>query len=148
VQARAAAMRKPVGALVRVITILALVIWVATVAASAAAVADGGASTTTRIATVAAADSSVQPLWCGILPRNLTQCQVMYCAQRMKPLIPCLDYLRALAFCYLLSRSTTAESCFLHVLLLRFFLPATRVQHLPCAATAHACLLQQHWRLV
>ncbi|KAH8940794.1 hypothetical protein BDL97_14G003900 [Sphagnum fallax] len=86
-------MRKPVGALVRVITTFALVLWVATVAASAAA-ADGGASTTTSIAPAGAANVSVQPLSCGILPRNLTQCQMTDCAQRMKPLIPCLDYLR------------------------------------------------------
>jgi hypothetical protein len=85
-------MRKPVGALVRVITIFAIVLWIGTVAASA--VADGGASTTTSVAPVAAANVSVQPLSCGILPRNLTQCQMTDCAQRMKPLIPCLDYLR------------------------------------------------------
>jgi hypothetical protein len=95
VQARAAAMRKPVGALVRAITTFALVLWIATVAASAvAAAADGGASTTTSVAPVAAANVSVQPLSCGILPRNLTQCQMTDCAQRMRPLIPCLDYLR------------------------------------------------------
>ncbi len=97
-QVRAAAMRKPVGALVRVITTFAIVLWIATVAASAVAAADGGASTTTSVArVVAAANVPVQPLSCGILPRNLTQCQVTDCGQRMKPLIPCLDYLRGSA---------------------------------------------------
>lgn len=92
VQARAAAMRKPVGALVCVITTFAIVLWIATVAASAVAAADGGASTS--VASVAAANVPVQPLSCGILPRNLTQCQTTDCGQRMKPLIPCLDYLQ------------------------------------------------------
>ncbi len=91
-------MRKPVGALVRGITTFAVVLWIATVAASAvAAAADGGASTTTSVAPVAAANVSVQPLSCGIPPRNLTQCQMTDCAQRLKPLIPCLEYLRDLA---------------------------------------------------